>query len=409
MRLTLADLCDAIVDCEHKTAPEGDGFALSIGTRAMKNGRLVVDACKPVSEATYDAWTRRMRPAPGDLVLAREAPVGQVIRVPDHRRICLGQRTVLIRPDRAKVHPRFLHYWLLGPDAQGPMTAHAGGATVAHLNVEDIRSLSVTKLPEDPRLQLFAASALGALDDLIEISYRRVQVLEEMARAIYREWFVHFRYPGHEDASLVDSPLGPIPYGWSVSPLFEVADIGFGFSFKSKRFAEEGPFPVIRIRDVLSGTTRTFTDEAPSERYRVVDGDVLIGMDGEFHLRQWSGGDAWLNQRVARLRPLKGLSARHLLFAVADPIKEWNEAIVGTTVAHLGKSHLEQIQIVLPPPRLLAKAAQVLSHAADQECALLKANRILASVRDLLLPRLVTGQIDVSALDLGALLEAGAA
>src|SRR5947209_4628156 len=104
---------------------------MSVGTRAMKDGRLVLEACKPVSEPTYLVWTRRMQPRAGDLILAREAPVGQVIRVPEHPRVCLGQRTVLIRADETKVHPRFLHYWLLGPSAQALMAATAAGATVA--------------------------------------------------------------------------------------------------------------------------------------------------------------------------------------------------------------------------------------------------------------------------------------
>lgn len=181
--MRLNDICTAIVDCEHKTAPEGDGYALSVGTRAMKDGRLVIDACKLVSEETYIGWSRRMTPVEGDLVLAREAPVGQVIRVPGSPRICLGQRTVLIRPDGARVHPRFLHYWLLGPDAQGPMAAQATGATVPHLNVEDIRRLDVSRLPQDRTHQRSAAETLGAIDDLIENNRRRVEVLEEMARA----------------------------------------------------------------------------------------------------------------------------------------------------------------------------------------------------------------------------------
>ena len=91
-----------------------------------------------------------MLPQAGDLVLAREAPVGQVIRIPAQPRVCLGQRTVLIRPKAALVHPRFIHYWLLGPDAQGMMAAQAAGATVPHLNVEDIRNLDISRLPRNP-------------------------------------------------------------------------------------------------------------------------------------------------------------------------------------------------------------------------------------------------------------------
>ena len=165
----------------------------------------------------------------------------------------------------------------------------------------------------------------------------------------------------------------------------------------------------MRIRDVPRGTTSTFSDEDPGERYRVSDGDVLVGMDGDFHLRQWSGGTAWLNQRVARLRPLDGSSALHLMLAIESPIREWNAAIVGTTVAHLGKRHLEQIQVVVPSELVLHRASALFDDLSTQMICLLQATRVLSQARDLLLPKLVTGQIDVSHLDLDSLVEAATA
>ena len=283
------------------------------------------------------------------------------------------------------------------------LAQHDGAAAVPGLNRNQLHTLPV--LVPDRAGQDKIAAIVGALDELIENNRRRVAVLEEMARAIYREWFVHYRYPGHEHVPLVDSPLGPIPEGWEARPLFDVAEVGFGFSFKSKRFADAGPFPVIRIRDVPSGTTKTFSDEVPPERYRVVDGDVLIGMDGEFHLRQWTGGEAWLNQRVARLRSISGMAGRWLMLAVAAPIREWNAAITGTTVAHLGKRHLEQIQVVVPAEAVRDKATPLFDDLAVQACGLVQASRQLTAIRDLLLPKLVSGQIDVSSLDLDALSE----
>lgn len=286
------------------------------------------------------------------------------------------------------------------------MHSIASGATTPHLNVGDIRALPIESMPRDLAAQRTIGSILGSIDDLIENNRRRIDVLEEMAQAIYREWFVNFRFPGHETATFVDSALGPIPEGWEIRRLFDVADVGFGFSFKSKHFAENGRHPVIRIRDVPRGTTATFSDETVDDRYRVDDGDVLIGMDGDFHLRQWTGGTAWLNQRVARLRPLDGISARHLQLAITDPIKRLNESITGTTVAHLGKRHLELIEIAVPSTDVRDMTRSILDDCSDQECRLFQTNGRLAAIRDLLLPKMVTGEIDVSQLDLDPLLEA---
>jgi len=271
-----------------------------------------------------------------------------------------------------------------------------------YINLRDQRRMGLLLPPLATQQRV--AAVLSAFDELIEINERRIELLEDLARSVYREWFVRFRFPGHHDAKLVESELELTPEGWEVRSLFDVADVGFGFPFKSGRFSDLGAFPVIRIRDVPRGATETKTDEHAPDRYRVVEGDILVGMDGEFHVRQWSGGEAWLNQRVARLRPPNRLSARHLMLAVMGPIRAWNESITGTTVAHLGKRHLELVNILTPPSTVLAVASPAFDRIAEWERHLIGTNRRLAATRDLLLPRLVTGLLDISDIDLGDLL-----
>ena len=114
------------------------------------------------------------------------------------------------------------------------------------------------------------ASILSAYDNLIENNTRRIQILEEMAQRIYKEWFVDFKYPGHEDDGFVDSELGKIPEGWKVKNITELSDISYGFAFKSKGFNNDGiGTPVARIRDVLEGNSNTFTIEEPNNKYRI--------------------------------------------------------------------------------------------------------------------------------------------
>jgi type I restriction enzyme, S subunit len=346
---------------------------------------------------------------PGDILFSHKGTVGKLARVPLDCPpfVCSPQTTFWRVLDESKLRRDYLYAYMRSRSFVDQWWVRKGETDMAdYVSLTAQRQLRVIVPPVDVQRRI--AEPLAAIDDLIENNRRRVEVLEEMARAIYREWFVCLRYPGHEDVPLVDSPLGPIPDGWYVESLFDVADVGFGFSFKSKRFADRGPFPVVRIRDVPKGTTHTFSDEEPGERYRIVDGDVLIGMDGDFHLRQWSGGVAWLNQRVARLRPREGLSAGHLLLAVEAPIREWNAAITGTTVAHLGKRHLEQVHVLIPKDSVLKRATVFFDDVSQQVVALTHAARRLAGMRDLL-PKLVTGQIDVSQLDLDALTEAASA
>lgn len=342
----------------------------------------------------------------GDVVVVRTGYPGTAAVIPEHLDGSNCADLVVITPSELinghLLAAVFNSVW--GKSAVGSQLV---GSAQQHFNVGSAKALRV-RLP-DRYVQDKIAAVLCVLNDSIENNRRRVEVLEEMAQAIYREWFVHFRYPGHENAKLVNSSIGEVPEGWSTVPLFEAADVGFGFSFKSARFSDVGPYPVIRIRDVPAGITRTFSDERPDERYSVRDSDVLIGMDGVFHLRQWRGGDAWLNQRVARLRPENGMSGLHLMLGITRQIVEWNGAIVGTTVAHLGKRHLEQVRLLVPPEGLLQCITPFFDDVARQACSLDQTSRQLAVMRDLLLPKLVTGQIDVSSLDLDALVESSVA
>lgn len=222
--MELSEVCELIVDCEHKTAPTQETGHPSIRTPNIGRGRFVLENVNRVSEETYRLWTRRAVPKPGDLIMAREAPVGNVAMIPQGLSPCLGQRTLLIRPDRSKVEPAFLSYFLNGPKGQELIQAKTNGATVAHLNMKDVRTMELPQLPS-LEAQRRIAGILSAYDELMENCQRRIRILEEMARALYREWFVHFRFPGQEKVPRVDSPLGPIPKGWEVKPVPECITI----------------------------------------------------------------------------------------------------------------------------------------------------------------------------------------
>src|SRR5262249_50841221 len=155
----------------------------------------------------------RATPQANDLIIAREAPLGNVAIVPKDMPVCLGQRTVLVRPDPSKVNPAFLCYFLLGDYAQSRFHAAATGATVPHLNMRDIRNLPLPSLPSHS-IQERIASVLGAYDNLIEVNQRRIALVEEMPRRLYEEWFIHLRFPGHQGHPVIKTPKGPLPNGW---------------------------------------------------------------------------------------------------------------------------------------------------------------------------------------------------
>lgn len=249
------------------------------------------------------------------------------------------------------------------------------------------------------------AAFLSAYDYLVENNTRRIKILEEMAQRIYKEWFVHFRYPGYENVKMVyNKELDKdIPEVWKVKKLLDISDVTYGFPFKSKEFSTElnlNYSKVIRIRDIIPSVTNTSSPETSADKYIVNDGDILVGMDGEFHIGKWTGGVAYLNQRVARFKPKEKISRYFLYHSIKTPIKELNQSIVGTTVAHLSARDINAIEIVLPNDVIIGKSNEIFNSIFDQELNLRKQIMNLRQTRDLLLPKLISGKINVEQLNI---------
>lgn len=141
--IILDDLCEQIIDSEHKTAPIQLSGIPYVRTPNVKNTRLILDDAHRVSEETYKEWTKRIEPKPYDIILCREAPVGDSAMILPNQKICLGQRTVLIRANKEKIYPKYLLFLLNSPNVKHELLSNSGGTHVDHLNMKDIRSLNV--------------------------------------------------------------------------------------------------------------------------------------------------------------------------------------------------------------------------------------------------------------------------
>ncbi|WP_296449159.1 restriction endonuclease subunit S [Rhodoferax sp. UBA5149] len=414
--LLLNDVCVAIIDCEHKTAPiQPDGYP-SIRTPNIGRGRLILDGVNRVSDETYLQWTQRMEPHADDLILAREAPVGNVAIVPKNLKVCLGQRTVLIRPDQAKVVPGYLVYLLLGDELQGRIHSQSNGATVHHLNMKDIRGLELPLLPSMDE-QRRIASILSAYDDLIENNTRRIAILEEMARRLYEEWFVRFRFPGHEGVRMVESEMGLIPEGWRVDPLVKVCPSKdgiqtgpFGSQLHKSDYSSEG-VPVLMPKDLLGFRINTETiariPEATAQslpRHRMKPGDIVYGRRGDIgrrafimaHQSGWFCGTGCL-----RIRPdPAAINGWYLFnyFGQDNVVGLIAGRAHGVTMPNLNTRLLESVPVVRPPRSLQDQFEQVTFPTASLRETLIAKNINLRTTRDLLLPKLISGELDVSTL-----------
>ncbi|MFG0466505.1 restriction endonuclease subunit S [Pseudomonas putida] len=292
------------------------------------------------------------------------------------------------------LHGRYLYYWLLSPLGKAELKKCVIGSSQPAYTIVLLKEMEI----DCPSLQIQhqITGILSAYDDLIENNTRRIEILEEMARRLYEEWFVQFRFPGHEGVEFKESELGLIPEGWGIQPLYDVAEVTYGHPFKASQFNEDGVgLGIVRIRDIKAGEVKTYTSEEGKPKHLIENGDILIGMDGQFHMGKWAGGQAWLVQRVARFRPIQ--VGRYFLFlSLERPIKHLENTIVGTTVAHLSAKDLQKLHVVVPEKAVLDAASAFLEPLYDLEMKLRRKNANLRAQRDLLIPKLISGEIDVS-------------
>ena len=411
---TLGDLCAVIADSEHKTAPKDpDGPYPLVRTTDLGNARVDFARAHRVDAETYAKWTRRGEPRVGDIILAREAPVGGVARVPDDVHPVLGQRTVLLRPSE-DVDSQFLTYRLAAPDLQARMNEMATGATVPHLNMSDIRGFEIPDLP--PLLdQARRAAVLGAFDELIAINERRIELLEYLARSIYREWFVRARWPGLLTAGR--SHTG----GWEQADLGSIARWFSGGtpSTKSESYWGGG-IPWITsgsLRSVLlSDSERTLTTSGVTAGSRMVDRDaVLFVVRGMSLVREVRAGIAdrpiAFGQDCKALVAVEGIEPLFLAFTVLDRQGTMHGMVelAGHGTGKLSTDRVKALPVLVPPGEVQRAFTATVEPLRDAMSTAMANTGALKRTRDLILPRLVTGRLDIADIDLGDLLAAEAA
>jgi type I restriction enzyme S subunit len=265
------------------------------------------------------------------------------------------------------------------------------------------------------------AAVLSAFDELIEINERRIELLEDLARSIYREWFVNFRFPGHEDVQLVDFELGSIPKGWDVRKLKDVVTLEKGLSYKGAHLTDVGrPMANLKCLAPSGGFRRGGTKPysgAFKPRHAVSPGDLIvantdltqaghvIGSPAIVPARAFAGGGL-ISHHLFAVRPLDGSGTVPFLCQMLahEAFRSFARGRAsGTTVLGLRADDAVEFRFVAPPVALRSAFSAIAGALYEQAEALRDLNEDLAATRDLLLPRLVTGGLDISEIDLGVL------
>lgn len=397
----------------------------------IKGGRLDLSSPSFTDEEHYQGRVRRAAPQAGDIVMTREAPMGDVCQIPRGLRCCVGQRQVLLRPDPMKVDGRFLLFALQSPYLQHQIGWNEGtGSTVSNLRIPVLEALRVPT-PTLP-VQREIAETLGAIDDRIALLRETNATLEAIAQALFKSWFVDFdpvhaksqglAPAGMDEAtaslfpdSFQESALGLVPKGWSAAALGELLELTKGCSYKGDGLSESegahmfnlGCFNAHRV--FATAKVKRYTGEF-KPRHEVVAGDLIIANTDMTQTRDILGrpvfvpdgfSPGFISHHVFKVTvkaadPEKAEAVRIFLFHALQQDSFRDRAIgfaTGTTVLALPAAAVEGSPFYLAPESLLDAFAKVIRPMLARVRENERLSARLSELRDTLLPRLISGQL----------------
>lgn len=387
MSIKLKDLCELIVDCPHSTEPdEGQGYPI-IRTPNIGPGYLNLDGVQRVGEEAYKRRNVRAVPQAGDLILAREAPAGNVGIIPDGEKVCLGQRTVLIRPDRSKADPAYLNYYLNAPKQRHKLLSNSNGATVSHVNMPIIHNLPVD-LPPLP-VQSRIAGVLSAYDKLIENNRRQIKLLEEGAQRLYKEWFVDLRFPGNETTPIIDG----IPEGWAKTTVGDLClTVGGGTpSTKVASYYNGGDISWVTPTDVtgnlgiyLPKTAKMITGEGleNSSARMIPKGAILMTSRASIGYFAICETNVCTNQGFISSIPHDDDMKWVLLRNLQSRVDEMKGLAKGSTFLEISKAAFRAMPLTIPPKELAKRFSTISKELFTKEVLTRKQLEIAREARD---------------------------
>lgn len=346
--------------------------------------------CQFVSK-NKDVSLRSGRLKRQDIVMTTRGTIGNIGYYNDYvpyENIRINSGMVILRCDTNRLLPSFLYHCLRSSSFRSQINAFRSGAAQPQLPIRDLKYLQIPIPPI--QYQASIASVLSAYDDLIENNLRRIKILEEMAQNLYREWFVKFRFPGWQNTRFVDSPLGRIPEGWEVVKVEDILDrVRKGVKIQKTQYLEKGLIPVIDQGKTFVGG---YTDNAEA----LISSDIPIIVFGD-HTRIVKFIDFPFACGADGIQLLKSNNARM-------PMSLFYYTLLSIDLSDYAYARhfkfLKSQQLLLPDTVISEQFDAYVSKKLEMISALSKRNNNLRQTRDLLLPKLISGEIDVSELDI---------
>ncbi|MFT7381126.1 MAG: type I restriction enzyme S subunit [Roseivirga sp.] len=409
----LASLCKSVTDCHHSTPVWSEDGFIVVRNFNIKSGRLILDKPSFTDQKSFDERIARAKPEPGDIIITREAPMGEVCIIPEGIECCLGQRMVLIKPNPKKIDSQYLLYALQSEFVQKQIGASdKTGSIVSNLRIPVLKELLIPVFSNEKEKRI--GKILSSLDSKIELNNKINAELEAMAKLIYDYWFVQFDFPispaSMGKPELAGKPYkssgGPmvynqvlkreIPEGWEVGELNDIAKITMGQSPPGESYNENGEGSVFYQGCTDFGarfpTVRKYTTQPT--RY-ASSGDILLSVRAPVGAMNIATEDCCIGRGLAALNSKDNSEA--YLYEVLKYFKQIFDRrnTDGTTFGAITKNDLFSLPVVIPKKGIINSFQEKIGSAYQKLNQLEKENQELSSLRDWLLPMLMNGQVTI--------------
>ncbi|MBI2487459.1 MAG: restriction endonuclease subunit S [Deltaproteobacteria bacterium] len=423
---SLSDVCYLVTDGTHDTPKTLKSGVPFIKAKEIVAGIIDFENCEYISYEDHLKVIARSNPRKADILFAHiGASLGEAAFITTDKEFSI-KNVALFKPNPSKINNRYLFYYVISPRFQNEIKNCRTGSAQPFVSLEFLRNHQI-EYHADLKTQRKIASILSVYDDLIENNTRRIKILEEMAQAIYREWFVNFRFPGHEKVKMVEIPVetchgmslqqNRIPDGWEVRRLGEVL-----------KSIESGRRPKGGVGEIKEGVPSIGAEniiglgkyDYSKEKYVSVDffsqmksgivkhKDVLLYKDGAQIGRKTMFRDGFphdnccINEHVFILRMREEVYQNYLYFWLdqdwmTEKIKNLN---ANAAQPGINQEGVKSLPILIPPYELGSKFDNLIEPLLDQLFTVAKKQQILQRTRDLILPKLISGEIDVEELDI---------
>ena len=397
-KVAIKSICKGIYDGPHATPPMSDTGAIFLGISNFNNGRLDLSDIRYISENDLPKWTKRVSPQANDIVFSYEATLNLYAIIPDDFRGCLGRRMALIRVDEEKAYYKFLYYYFYSDAWRAVIQENTVlGATVDRIPLVKFPDFPIYLPPIETQRRI--VDILSAYDDLIENNRKQIKLLEEAAQRLYKEWFVDLRFPGHEHTKIVDGA----PEGWEIYRFSDKVDIMSGGTPKTDNpNYYNGTIPFYTPKDsdgaffafnTITNITEDGLNNCNSRLYP--KNTVIVTARGTVGKTTLLGVPMAMNQSCYALKSDEIAAPYYLFFALNKEIASLKAMSNGGVFNTIIVKTFDSIHIAIPSNDLIATFETLVTPIMEQIQVKTKESFALSEVRDRLLPKLMSGEVEV--------------